>query len=170
MNKVLRVLAVMQVVVMLLSCNGMEHKAKKLLRDTMEELAKNPDTYKISYEKIVFSNDSMCVISFIGRGENGFGGVASSKYEYSLIKLADKDKTDYIEVLLDMDEDNERNKSIKRLIKKIDSGNLYGSDLEIWNLAIKEEKMTKEQAKAHLLYLNVLFNSISHGRKIESNE
>lgn len=65
-------------VVVFSSCNSMERKAKRQLHETMKELAKNPDTYKISNEKIVFSNDSMCTISFTGRGQNGFGGYNSS--------------------------------------------------------------------------------------------
>ena len=105
MKKILMFMAIMIAVVSLSSCNSLEKKAKRQLRDTMEELAKNPETFKITNEKVVFSNDSMCTISFIGRGQNDFGGYNSSKMEYTLIKLAkdDKGETTYCEALLDME-------------------------------------------------------------------
>ena len=57
MKKILPVLAIMLAVVALSSCNPMERKAKRQLHDTMKELAKNPETFKISNAKIVFSPD-----------------------------------------------------------------------------------------------------------------
>ena len=65
-------MAIITAVISLSSCNSFEKKAKRQLRDTMEELAKNPETFKITNEKVVFSNDSMCTISFIGRGQNQY--------------------------------------------------------------------------------------------------
>ena len=42
MKKILMFMAIMIAVVSLSSCNSLEKKAKRQLRDTMEELAKNP--------------------------------------------------------------------------------------------------------------------------------
>lgn len=88
-------MAIMIAVVSLSSCNSFEdkaknslenkaedsfeNKAKKQLHATMKEVARNPKTYKITNEKVIFSNDSMCTISFIGRGQNGFGGYSISR-------------------------------------------------------------------------------------------
>ena len=160
-------MAIMIAVVSLSSCNSLEKKAKRQLRDTMEELAKNPETFKITNEKVVFSNDSMCTISFIGRGQNGFGGYNSSKMEYTLIKLAkdDKGETTYCEALLDMETKKDRRNSIKEAINDVDKGFLYGSSKAVYDEFIKKG-MSKEDAKANCLYLMAIANSDTYGRDI----
>lgn len=120
MKKILSVLAVMLAVVVLSSCNTFEHKAKKKMRETINEFAKNPDSYKVVNEKVVFSNDSVCVISFVGKGENGFGGYASSRMEYYLTKRNIKGETKYEEALVDLDKEEASNpfkKEVDRLYK-----------------------------------------------------
>lgn len=171
MKKILMFMAIMVAVVTLSSCNSFEKKAKKQLRDTMEELAKNPETYKITNEKIVFSNDSMCTISFIGRGQNGFGGYNSSKMEYTLIKLPkdDKGETTYCEALLDMEDRKDRRNSIKETINDIDKGFLYGSSKDVYNEFIKKG-MNKEDAKANYLYFQAMINATINGREIDNND
>ena len=171
MKKILMFMAIMVTVVALSSCNSFEKKAKKQLRDTMEELAKNPETYKITNEKIVFSNDSMCTISFIGRGQNGFGGYNSSKMEYTLIKLAkdDKGETTYYEALLDMEDQKDRRNSIKETINDIDKGFLYGSSKDVYDEFIKKG-MKKEDAKANYLYFQAMVNATFNGREIDNND
>lgn len=69
---------------LLISCtqNNIESKAKEQMKKTIKELAKNPDTYKISNIKTMFIDDSLVVLNFIGKGQNGFGGYSTSKYEY----------------------------------------------------------------------------------------
>lgn len=169
MKKFLSVLAVMLAVVVLSSCNPMERKAKRQLHDTMKELAKNPETFKISNEKIVFSNDSMCTISFIGRGQNGFGGYNSSKMEYTLIKVKNEGKTHYNESLLDMEDAKERRSSIKEAIENIDGGYLYGSAKEVYKEFIKKGR-TKEEAKADYLYFQAICNTFCNGRIIGDDD
>ena len=164
-------MAIMIAVVSLSSCNSLEKKAKRQLRDTMEELAKNPETFKITNEKVVFSNDSMCTISFIGRGQNGFGGYNSSKMEYTLIKLAkdDKGETSYCEALLDMETKKDRRNSIKEAINDVDKGFLYGSSKAVYDEFIKKG-MSKEDAKANCLYIRAMANSDTDGRDIVFND
>ena len=171
MKNVLIFMAIMIAVVSLSSCNSLEKKAKRQLRDTMEELAKNPETFKITNEKVVFSNDSMCTISFIGRGQNGFGGYNSSKMEYTLIKLAkdDKGETTYCEALLDMETKNDRRNSIKEAINDVDKGFLYGSSKAVYDEFIKKG-MSKEDAKANYLYFQAVVNSAINGREIDNND
>ena len=164
-------MAIMIAVVSLSSCNSLEKKAKRQLRDTMEELAKNPETFKITNEKVVFSNDSMCTISFIGRGQNVFGGYNSSKMEYTFIKLAkdDEGKTTYCEALLDMETKKDRRNSIKEAISDVDKGFLYGSSKAVYDEFIKKG-MSKEDAKANYLYFQAVVNSAINGREIENND
>jgi hypothetical protein len=169
MKKILPVLAIMLAVVALSSCNPMERKAKRQLHDTMKELAKNPETFKISNAKIVFSNDSMCTISFIGIGQNAFGGYSSSKMEYTLVKEEYEGKTNYTETILDMEDSKEKMRSIKEAIEDIDGGYLYGSTKEIYNHSIKTGK-TKEEAKADCLYYQAILNNLAYGRKVESDD
>ena len=164
-------MAIMIAVVSLSSCNSLEKKAKRQLRDTMEELAKNPETFKITNEKVVFSNDSMCTISFIGIGQNGFGGYNSSKMEYTLIKLDkdDKGETTYCETLLDMETKNDRRNSIKEAINDVDKGCLYGSSKAVYEEFIKRG-MSREDAKANHLYFQAVVNSAINGREIDNND
>jgi hypothetical protein len=171
MKKILAYMAIIIAVISLSSCNSLEKKAKRQLRDTMEELAKNPETFKITNEKVVFSNDSMCTISFIGRGQNGFGGYNSSKMEYTFIKLAkdDEGKTTYCEALLDMESQKDRRNSIKEAINDVDKGFLYGSSKAVYDEFIKKG-MSKEDAKANYLYFQAMVNSAINGREIDNND
>lgn len=75
----------MFIVLFISSCNSFESDAHKTMRKTLYELAKNPDTYKISNEEVVVSNDSLVIIHCIGKGQNGFGGWSSSNIEYVYI-------------------------------------------------------------------------------------
>ena len=175
MKKVLIFMAIMIAVVSLSSCNSFEDKAKKQLRTTMEELAKNPETYKITNEKVIFSNDSMCTISFIGKGQNGFGGYSSSEKEYTLINIPNVDNggSMYIEILLDMENQNERENSIKETIKDIDNGFYY--DLQKDSLLKKtydgliKKGMSKKDAKDKCLLVQAMFNSLIYGREVDNN-
>lgn len=182
MKKILMFMAIVIAVVSLSSCNSFEDKAKnpledkaeKQLRVTMEEFAKNPETFKITNEKVIFSNDSMCTISFIGKGQNGFGGYSSSELEYTLVKCKDnKGKIIYYESLLDMENEDEKEMSIQEAINDID----YGSPKlfkelkkEAYDNNIKKG-MSKEYAKANYLYIRAIVNlSDVYGRKVEDND
>ena len=119
MKKILSVLAILLAVVLFSSCNSFERKAKKQLRETINELAKNPDSYKIVNEKVVFSNDSVCVISFVGKGENGFGGYTSNRREYYLTKRHVKGEVKVEEALLNLDDEDEYNTPFKKEVDRL---------------------------------------------------
>ena len=53
MKKILMFMAIMIAVVSLSSCNSFEDKAKKRLRTKIEEVVKNPETFKITSEKVI---------------------------------------------------------------------------------------------------------------------
>ncbi len=119
MKKILSVLVIMLAVVLFSSCNPMERKAKKQLREAINELARNPDTYKIVNEKVVYSDDSTCVISFIGKGENGFGGYTSNRREYYLTKRHVRGEVKTEEALLNLDDEDEHNKPFKKEVDRL---------------------------------------------------
>ena len=169
MKRNLAMLAVMLAVVALSSCNPMERKAKRQMRETMKEFARNPESIRISNEKIVFSNDSMCTISFIGRGQNAFGGYNSSRMEYTLMKVKNEEETHYNESLLDMEDENDRKSSIKEAIEAIDGGYLHGSSEEAYKEFIKKGR-TKEEAKADYLFFQAICNTVCNGRRIDNDD
>lgn len=106
-----RLIIILSAVALLASCgNGLEHKAKRQMRKTMLEIAKNPETFKIDNVKTVISNDSLCVLSFITRGQNGFGGYSMSSIEYVYVKEREKDGAEHFyESIKHLDEDNDEN-------------------------------------------------------------
>ena len=85
MKKVYFILFSIFITLFISSCNSFESDAKNTMRNTLKELAKNPDTYKLSNEEVVVSNDSLVIIHCIGKGQNGFGGWSSSRIEYIYI-------------------------------------------------------------------------------------
>ena len=164
-------MAIVISVVSLSSCNSFEDKAKKSLENkakeqlhvTMKELARNPETYKIENEKVIFSSDSMCTISFVGSGQNGLGRYSTSRMEYTIVKCKD-DK--YCETLLNMENQFERMLSIKEEIYNID--NDFPFDSPNGNLFIEskmqmscyydyiKDGMSKEDAKTKDLYVRAM--------------
>ena len=184
MKKILMFMAIMIAVVSLSSCNSLEDKAKKQLHATMKELAKNPETYKITNEKVIFSNDSMCTISFIGSGQNGFGGYDSSLFEYTFIKSpkAYNGGATYLESLLNMEKQDERRCSIKDEIYNIDNDfpcDSPNDSLSMLCMTLKRSNyddyinkgMSKEDAKANYLYIRAMANLITiGGREIGNND
>lgn len=112
MKKIISVLAIMLGGILLGACNqttSFERKAKSQMHKTMKELAKDPDSYKISDEKLVLSNDSTCVISFIGRGKNDFGAYHPTRYEYYYTLRHHKSGVETTEAVIDLDDDNNTN-------------------------------------------------------------
>lgn len=69
------------------SCSSIQNDAEKQLRNTIQELARNPETFKILELETVYKSpsDSLIVMSFTGRGQNGFGGYNVTRYEYYYI-------------------------------------------------------------------------------------
>lgn len=70
-------------ILLLASCaNSFEREAHHALRGEIKATAKAPDSYKITDEQEILSEDSLVVITFTGNGENGFGGRSTHQYEY----------------------------------------------------------------------------------------
>ena len=199
MKKILMFMAIMIAVVSLSSCNSFENKAKnslenevedsfenkakKQLHATMKEVARNPYTDKITNEKVIFSNDSMCTISFIYKEYDDsnlgrcLGRYSQSKCEYTLVKLR-KDPVIYSSIFLRVEDlDYESEISIQKTIDYINNG--FPHDLledvlegDVFKLLKKtyndniKKGMSKEDAKANCLYIRAIANSDTDGKEI----
>jgi|SRR5574344_647406 len=134
------------VILFFVSCSkGLENKAEKQMKETLNELAKNPESLKLSKKETVYNNDSICVIQFVAKGQNGFGGYNSSHYEYILVRVRNgknSNKITYSECLINLDEKNaitgEQNKSI---MEEIDKKTL--NDFKLFSE--KEHQIIKEE-------------------------
>ena len=195
-------MAIMAAVISISSCNSFENKAKnslenevedsfenkakKQLHATMKEVARNPYTDKITNEKVIFSNDSMCTISFIYKEYDDsnlgrcLGRYSQSKCEYTLVKLRKDpviETTIYSSIFLDVDVDYESEKSIQKTIDYINNG--FPHDLledvlegDVFKLLKKtyndniKKGMSKEDAKANCLYIRAIANSDTYGKEI----
>lgn len=69
------------------------------MKKTMLEMAKNPESVKIDNVKAVISNDSLCVLSFNARGQNGFGEYDRSNYGYYYVKFVRGGEVGFMEAL-----------------------------------------------------------------------
>lgn len=84
-----------------ISCvSGIENDAKKRMKLTIKELAKDPNI-QISDIKVLFQTDSLVIVQCVTRGINGFGGYSRNEMEYLyaitddgniMEKLTDKEK------------------------------------------------------------------------------
>ena len=59
-----------------------EDYARTQMKKSITEIAKNPKSLSFSDIENVFLNDSLCVLQFTLRGQNGFGGYDAVDYEY----------------------------------------------------------------------------------------
>ena len=81
----MRKTTVFVVLLLLCCCNGkkdIESMAKKQAEKTMREFARNPESIVVSDMEVVFKTDSVCVLHFVQRGQNGFGGYSRGNIEY----------------------------------------------------------------------------------------
>lgn len=137
MRKVYFILFSMFITIFISSCNSFESDAKNTMHNTLKELAKNPDTYKLSNEEVVVSNDSLVIIHCIGKGQNGFGGWSSSRIEYIYI-LTKKHNHIYEYVSTD------------------------GSIYSIAEFALKKEEITDDE-----IYRFANFYAVLYGRRVK---
>lgn len=79
---------------------AIETKAKRQMKATINELAKNPSSISMYNMKQEHKSDSIYIISFTMRGQNGFGGYSISKNEYIYAIL----NIGKFEALLDLEE------------------------------------------------------------------
>lgn len=93
-----------------------ERLAKEQLEKVIKRVAKNPDTYKISEVKTAYKQDSICVIRFIGHGENSFGGSSASRYEFVMVSTQQNTEDQITMCMLtDLDEGESVLKTYKKM-------------------------------------------------------
>lgn len=96
-----KLIFLLSITLLFISCvSGIESDAKKRMKLTIKELAKDPNI-QISDIKVLFQTDSLAIIQCVTRGINGFGGYSRNEMEYLyaitddgkvMEKMTDKDK------------------------------------------------------------------------------
>ena len=147
------------------SCNSIESRARKQLDETIVEVMKNPDTFKMKNEKVLISDDSLFVMTFNGIGENSYGGHTNQKYEYIYLKVKTKDYgTEYMEYIGDAED----KASISAMYKKYMEHEADKSEKLLMDVFMEEGK-TEEEAIIMQTYMNAFIRCLVHGRKIEED-
>ena len=165
MRKILFSLLLAVIAVGVMSCSSIEGKAKKQLKQTIEEVMKNPDTFKMKNEKVLISDDSLFVMTFNGIGENSYGGHTNQKYEYIYLKNETKDKgIEYMEYIGDANDKT----SVSEMYKKYTKHEADISEMQLIEVFMKEGK-TEEEAIIMQTYMTALIKCIMNGRTIEED-
>ena len=150
-------------VFILTSCsNGLEKQAKEQLKKTMKEMLRNPDSATLTNVKTELNNDSLCIIHFTCKAQNGFGGYTSSKYEYIYMKTKKDGKPIYKEGLFDLEETESVIKKAKVL--DITSSGLVDKDIKKGRSAAELERDSIND-----IYLEAMGCLIFHGREVEKD-
>lgn len=148
------------------SCNSLESKARKQLKVTLIDVLNNPDAFKVKNEKIIISNDSLFLMTFVGFGESSSGRHLSQRAEYAFIRHKDTDGTiKYMEYIGAADDTHSIYKYNRRLKNKT-YDNLEKRMLEI---DMKTRKSSLEDAIIHMTYSYTVMKSLFNGREVEYN-
>ena len=139
------------------SCsNGLQDEAKKQMEKTFKELAKDPSSVSFNNVKVMFDNDSVCIINLNFSAKNGFGAILTKEYEYVyLIDMSDSTKCKR-EMVRDLSE--------KESIMSIARNDYQAKD---WGKGSYVDKLSDEDKKAYFIYFNAYINSIFGGRKVD---
>ncbi len=137
------------------------------MEKTMLEMSKNPETFKIDNVKVVISNDSLCVLQFITRGQNGFGGYSRSEMEYVLVKSKDKNGTiEYYESFKDLNEEEKEGEVKHPSIKDIYDEFINSTDKQVLE-DCKDKGVTLEEWTLNFAHGMSIINGSFFGRKVK---
>jgi len=150
-----KILSLLTALLLLTSCGGLEHKAKRQMKETMLELAKNPDALKITKVKTILANDSLCVLSFIAKGQNGLGGYTSTRFEYYYLKQKIKGEEKNLEYAANLDDEKPLEETAESFLRKRNEQDVFGKN------------QTKEEQLNDAMYLFALMSCIANGREVE---
>ncbi len=166
MKKVFLVFVALAVSFSIVSCGGLESKAKKQMKETMMEMAKNPDTFKMINVKTLINNDSLCVIHFVTKGQNGFGGWSTSRIEYIFIKRKRPKDSDYKykECIVDLDDCNGEE---MKPFSVIDESKIEESD---YKKVEHDYKCDREEAKKIIFYMLAVVDCDMFGREVDEEQ
>lgn len=139
------------------SCsNGLQDEAKKQMEKTFKELAKDPSSVSFNNVKVMFDNDSVCIINLNLSAKNGFGAIMTKEYEYVyLIDMKDSTKSK-LEMVRDLSE--------KESIMNMARNDYQAKD---WSKGSYVDKLSDEDKKAYYIYFNAYITSIFGGRKVD---
>ena len=133
----------------------------------MLEMSKNPETFKIDNVKAVISNDSLCVLQFITRGQNGFGGYSRSEMEYVLVKSKSKDgNIEYYESFKELNDKEKEGEVNHPSIKGIYDDYINSTDERVLE-DCKKRRITLEEWTLDFAYGMSVINGQFFGRKVE---
>lgn len=153
MKKIVYVL----VFVLLCSCSdSIKNKAKEQMEKTFKELAKDPSSVSFNNVKVMYDNDSICIIHLRLSAKNGFGAMGSNDYEYVY--------------LLDNKDSNRRAVEIVRDLKEKESIMSMAREeyqRKDWVKGSAVEQMSDDERKAFFIYSNAHYMSIICGRKVD---
>ena len=93
--------AIVLIVLALCSCSQkskLESMAKEQMEKTFKEMAKNPESVKLSNLETVYSDDSLCIIHVDFSAKNGFGNEVKDRCEYIYISSNGKNYESYQEI------------------------------------------------------------------------
>jgi hypothetical protein len=148
--------------VSLVSCsNSLESKAKKQMKKTMLEMAKNPESVKIDNVETIISNDSLCVLRCVARGQNTFGGYTRMNCVYYLMKENKGNEDSMYYEYLEYDEDDNEKILLNTVKSLIDSDDYFQP--------IKNKYSEKEDQYNAAVYtmLSLQSFSSSKGRRVK---
>ena len=136
---------------LLLSCSkpSLEDRAKKRIKPATEIVVNDPNSLIIQDVRTVFYNDSLCVLQFLAKAKNGFGGYVTNKMEYYMVRgdeLPDEGTYEWYECVYTIDDDkNELAYMARTFIRGLESEGVDLGDLD------EESAMFLYARTAHLL-------------------
>ncbi|MGN0280786.1 MAG: hypothetical protein ACI4B3_00605 [Prevotella sp.] len=167
MKKVLSLILLAVMLAVISSCSNLENDAKKHLKMMIQDVAKNPDTFKIRNEKIVVSNDSLCIIEFNGLGENSFGGHINKKMEYVYVRDPKNDNGEckYFENIGDIEGGN----SVTEYFNLLSSGNCSEEDKALITHFSTTLNISETDAISQIIFIRALAFCMLRGRAVNDN-
>ena len=83
-----RINILLVVVALLVSCSkqSLEERAKERMKPYTEIIINDPNSLIIQDVKVVLSNDSLCILHYLAKYKNAFGGYETHKMEYYMVR------------------------------------------------------------------------------------
>ena len=139
-----------------------EDRAKDHLREMAEIESNDPKSLIIQDEKVIFSNDSVCFISYVVKDKNENGNYVKAEYEYYYVSTNhgehSKPKCDYYGTTL-MDG---QKKSVVLTVDRIMETTLK----RVPEMNGNEKEMKRARDNAYFLVANML--SVLDNRKVQN--
>ena len=103
--KFLYSIVLFSIMTIICSCSSsLEDRTKDEALPFMKKIAKDPESVQLSEMEVIYSCDTLCVVEFVMKAKNGFGGYTSSRMQYGRIvyprapKVENREKGFYINI------------------------------------------------------------------------